>query len=264
MSWDPAQYLKFADERLRPAVDLIARISVATPGAIVDLGCGAGNVTALLAKRWPQARIVGVDRSAPMLAAARAATAGSAQQEWVEADLASWTPEAPADLVFSNAALHWQDDHASLFPRIFGWVAPGGVLAVQMPDQVAAPSHVALAAVVASARWRDRLRSVVRPAPVLATAAYFQLLAAMAQNVDAWASEYLHVLPASRDGVHPVVAWTMGTTLTPILAALDADAQRAFVGDYSARVAAAYPLLGDGRVLFAFRRVFVVASRTIR
>ena len=197
MSWDPAQYLKYASERLRPALDLMARVSIEAPGTIVDLGCGAGNVTQILADRWPHARVVGVDNSTEMLAVARASTAGEARRQWIDADLATWAPAAPVDIVFSNAALHWHDDHAQLFPRIFGWVAPGGVLAVQMPDQNAAPSHVALAALVSSARWRDRLAPLLRRAPVAPVAAYFRLLAAAARTVDAWTTEYLHVLPPS-------------------------------------------------------------------
>jgi len=264
MSWDPTQYLKYASERLRPALDLIARIPVEAPGTIVDLGCGTGNVTQILAERWPQARVTGVDNSTAMLAVATASTRSEARRAWIAADLATWAPAAPVDVVFSNAALHWHDDHATLFPRIFGWVAPGGALAVQMPDQYAAPSHSALAAVVSSARWRDRLGPLLRRAPVAPAATYFRLLAGAAAVVDGWTTEYLHVLPPSGDGTHPVVAWTKGTTLTPLLAALDAEAREAFLGDYSARIAAAYPALPDGRVLFAFRRVFIVASRAIR
>ncbi len=264
MSWDPAQYLKYENERLRPALDLIARVPIDAPQTVVDLGCGTGNVARILAERWPRARIVGVDNSAEMLAVAKASTAGRPQHEWIHADLARWAPKDQAAVVFSNAALHWHDDHAALLPRIFGWVAPGGLLAVQMPDQYAAPSHVALAAVVSSERWRDRLGPLLRRSPVAPAATYFGLLAAEAAAVDAWTTEYLHVLPPARDGVHPVVAWTQGTALTPFLAALDGEAQQAFVADYSARIAIAYPALPDGRVLFAFRRVFVVASRAMR
>ena len=264
MNWDPTQYLKYAGERLRPALDLIARIPIVAPQTIIDLGCGAGNVTKLLAERWPQARVVGVDNSAPMLARARAAIGGGARHEWIEADLAEWVPREPAEIVFSNAALHWQDEHSTLLPRIFTWVTPGGALAVQMPDQFAAPSHVALADVVASVRWRDRLGHLLRAAPVARAASYFRLLDGAAQQVDAWTTEYLHVLADSHDDEHPVVAWTKGTALTPFLAVLDEDAQRAFVVDYAARIAAVYPALPDGRVLLSFRRVFMVAIRAMR
>ena len=264
MTWDPTQYLKYSGERLRPALDLIARIPIAAPQTIIDLGCGAGNVTKLLAERWPRSRVIGVDNSAAMLERARAATDANAQHEWIEGDLANWAPRQPVDIVFSNAALHWQDEHSILFPKVFSWVAPGGALAVQMPEQYAAPSHVALSFVVNSARWRVQLGPLLRAKPVSPVADYFRVLDGAAQQVDAWTTEYLHVLPASDDGVHPVVAWVKGTALAPFLAVLDADAQRAFIEDYAARIAAAYPPLADGRVLFSFRRVFVVARRAMR
>jgi trans-aconitate 2-methyltransferase len=263
LTWDPAQYLKYAGERTRPALDLVARLGGEAPRTIVDLGCGAGNVTRLLAERWPQAHVIGVDNAAPMLAKARAAVPPEARIEWREADLAAWarSPAPAADLVFSNAALHWLPDHAALFPRLLAAVAPGGTLAVQMPSNFAAPSHGALAETASSERWRARVGALVGPAPVAPAAQYFAWLAPLAAAVDAWTTEYLHVLPASPDGDHPVVAWTKGTALNPFLAALAADEQRAFVADYAARVASAYPPLPDGRVLFPFRRLFVVASR---
>jgi len=261
MTWDPAQYLKYADERRRPALDLIARIPLAAPAAIVDLGCGAGNVTRLLAERWSSARILGVDNSAAMLARAREAGSADPRLEWIAADLATWRPREPIDLLFSNAALHWLDAHETLFPRLFAMVAPGGALAVQMPANHAAPSHSLLAEVVNSTRWRARLAPLLRPAPVAPAAAYFGMLVPQARSVDAWTTEYLHVLPAAGDGDHPVVGWTRGTALTPFLAALDAEAQRAFLADYTERIAQAYRPLPDGRVLFPFRRLFVVAVR---
>jgi trans-aconitate 2-methyltransferase len=261
VAWDPAQYLKYADERRRPALDLIARVPLDAPASVVDLGCGAGNVTRLLAERWRNASILGIDNSAAMLARAREDTGADPRFEWIEGDLATWQPRHPVDLLFSNAALHWLDAHATLFPRLFSLVAPGGALAVQMPANHAAPSHVLLAEVVTSARWRARLAPLLRPTPVAPMATYFAMLAPDAQEVDAWTTEYLHVLPPARQGVHPVVAWTRGTALTPFLAALDAEAQRSFLADYAERIAQAYRPLPDGRVLFAFRRVFVVATR---
>ena len=263
MTWEPAQYLKYAHERLRPAVDLMARVDLTAPRTIVDLGCGAGNVTRILAARWPRARIVGIDNSATMLATARAANADNAI-EWQAADLAQWAAEAaPAsvDLVYSNAALHWLDDHPRLFPRLMGIVAPGGALAVQMPSNFEASSHVAPQQAAASPRWRARLGALVRPVPVAPAAQYLAWLSPHAETVDAWTTEYLHVLPHTDDGAHPVVAWIKGTTLTPFLAALDAKAQRAFVADVSERIAPAYPAAADGRVPYPFRRLFIVAAR---
>ena len=260
MSWDPGQYLAFADERLRPALDLIARIPLAAPRTIVDLGCGAGNVAQVLCARWPEASIVGVDSSSAMLARARTAAADHPRQTWVEADLARWSPSVPVDLVFSNAALHWLDDHATLFPRLFSFVAPNGALAVQMPDNFSAPSHTALFDVARSERWRDRLAALVREQPVAAAADYVRWLD-RASTIDVWTTEYLHLLAAPAGAEHPIVAWMKGAALTPFLDRLDEDMQRRFLADYTERIAAAYPPLSDGRVAFAFRRRFIVALR---
>jgi len=266
MAWNPAQYLKFADDRRRPAIDLLARIALASPRTIVDLGCGAGNVTRLLAERWPDARITGVDNSPAMLASARNATAGDSRFEWIEADVGSWTPregESP-DLVFSNAALHWLDDHQALMAKLLGAVSGGGALAVQMPDNFGSPAHVTLFDVARSERFRDRLASRVRASPVATADAYYGWLAPRASRLDVWTTEYLHVLAPSSDGEHPVVAWMSSTAMTPFTSALGSDGLRAFVDEYRARVAPLYPPRADGRVLFPFRRRFIVAERANR
>ena len=198
----------------------------------------------------------------------RAAADGPAggRIRWCRGDLARWEPRAdePApELVFSNAALHWLDDHARLFPRLFAAVAAGGVLAVQMPDQFHAPSHVALADVAGGPRWRERLGAALRPVPVArrrrpTTSGSRR----MPTRIDLWSTEYLHVLPAADDGEHPVVAWTRGTALTPVPGARSTPiSRRAFLDEYRDRVAAAYPPRPDGTVLFAFRRQFLVATR---
>jgi trans-aconitate 2-methyltransferase len=264
MSWDPAQYLKYAGERLRPALDLLARVPLDAPATIADLGCGAGNVTRLLAERWPEAAISGVDNSAAMLEQARLSLRGRPRVAWVEAELGAWTASAIPEsfsLLYSNAALHWLDDHDALFPRLLASVASGGALAVQMPSNFAAPSHTALQELVASAPWRERLAPLLRPTPVAPLARYFECLAPHARTIDAWTTEYLHVLAPNGEGEHPVVAWTKGTALTPFLAVLDAQAQSAFLAAYRARIERAYPVRGDGRVLYPFQRLFVVARR---
>jgi trans-aconitate 2-methyltransferase len=261
MPWNPAQYLEFADARLRPALDLLARIQLDAPRTIVDLGCGTGNVMRLLAGRWPQARIVGVDSSPAMLREARAATHDDPRCTFVTADLAQWQPDAPVNLVYSNAALHWLPDHAALFARVAAMVAPGGVLAVQMPDNFRAPSHTLIADIARSDRWRATLGSVVREPPVAAPADYFAWLSARMAKVDIWCTDYLQVLEARKDGEHPVAAWTRGTWLVPFLEALGESDRAAFLRDYTDRLAVAYPPRGDGRTLFSFRRLFIVANR---
>jgi trans-aconitate 2-methyltransferase len=253
MSWDPQQYSRFAGQRLRPALDLIARIPLEHPQTVVDLGCGTGNVTRILRSRWPDARITGVDGSPQMLAEARQVEADIA---WEQSDLAAWNAATKHDLVFSNAALHWLDDHPALFARLAGNIAAGGVLAVQMPRNFAAPSHTLMHELAASPPWREALAKLLRPLPVLAPQVYYSLLAPHVRSLDIWETEYLQIL----EGENPVAEWTKGTWLAPLLAALAPGARAAFEIEYRQRIAQAYPRQPDGKTLFPFRRLFIVAG----
>jgi trans-aconitate 2-methyltransferase len=252
MAWNPDQYLRYADARLRPAADLLARVPLQQPAEVFDLGCGAGNATRLLAGRWPAAQVTGVDDSEPMLAQARQAWP---QAQWVRADIGRWVASAPADLIYSNAVLHWLPGHAQLLPRLMGMLKPGGVLALQMPRNFAAPSHTAIAETVSSGPWNVRLQHLLGPVPVTEPAAYFDMLQPLAAELDIWETEYLHVL----DGRDPVKEWTKGTWLKRFLDALDADEAARFEAGYADRVRSAYPPRADGRTLFPFRRLFIVA-----
>jgi trans-aconitate 2-methyltransferase len=244
--------LKFVGHRLRPAVDLLGHVDADEPAEVYDLGAGTGNVTRLLAARWPRARITGVDASREMLAKAAAEAPGVA---WEHADLASWRPPRPADIIFSNAALHWLGDHARLFPSLLSALAPGGVLAVQMPRNFTAPSHTAIADAARSGPWRARLEPLLRPVPVAEPAVYFDLLAPRAAAIDIWETEYVHVL----EGDDPVKEWTKATWLRPLLDALEEPDRSRFEACYAELVARAYPRRPDGRTLLPFRRLFIVA-----
>jgi trans-aconitate 2-methyltransferase len=253
MSWDPQQYARFTGHRLRPALDLIARIPIERPRNVVDLGCGTGNVTRMLRSRWPEAAITGVDGSPQMLAEARRAATDIA---WEQSDIAVWNPPEKFDLVFSNAALHWLDDHSALFTRICGNVASGGVLAVQMPRNFGAPSHTLIHELACSPTWHDALAGLHRAQPVLAPAAYYELLAPKVRSLDIWEAEYLQIL----EGENPVAEWTKGTWLAPLLDALAPGRRAAFESEYRRLVAQAYPRQADGKTLFHFRRLFIVAA----
>ncbi len=253
-AWNPAQYHRFAEARLRPAIDLLAQIALNEPATIYDLGCGSGRTTDLLARRWPQARITGVDSSAKMLASARQAFP---QIEFVEADLAQWSPTRPADLLFSNAALHWLDDHPTLFCRLIAQLAPGGQLAVQMPHNHDQPSHRAIVTAVEAGPWRQRLRPLLRPSPVSQAAQYHTMLALHASRLDIWETTYLQIL----EGANPVAEWTKGTALSPFLEALEASERAEFEVTYRALTAEAYPADARGKTLFPFQRLFFVAER---
>jgi trans-aconitate 2-methyltransferase len=251
-SWDPGQYLKYGDERLRPGLELMSRIGELPAGDLWDLGCGTGAHLRALAARWPGRRAVGFDSSAEMLAKA---AAEPSEIEWRRGEVETWRPEAPAALVFSNAVLHWVDDHAALMPRLLRSLAPGGVLAVQMPRNFDQPSHVLMRAVAAEGPWAAALRPLLRPEPVGDPAFYYDLLAPAASALDIWETEYQHVLR----GASPVLEWVRGTALRPLLEALGPEEKRAFEAAYDARLQDAYPMRSDGATLFPFRRIFIVA-----
>jgi trans-aconitate 2-methyltransferase len=254
LRWDVAAYARFADQRLRPALDLIGRIQDVEPEHIVDLGCGPGEATRLLARRWPNARVTGIDASADMLAAARR---DGGEIRWLQADLADWAPDAQPDLIFSNAALHWLDDHGALFPRLLAMLPDGGVLAVQMPNNFAEPSHQAIFELAVRERWRERLAPLLRASPVAPAETYLEMLIPQTARADLWETTYWHVL----DGEDPVPAWTSGSALRPFLGVLGEDERRDFMAAYAQAMRAAYPRRDDGLTLFPFRRLFIVAKR---
>jgi trans-aconitate 2-methyltransferase len=252
MTWDPVQYLAYGDHRLRPALDLLQRVPLEQAARIVDLGCGAGNVTRVLRQRWPAAHVTGVDSSPAMLERARQADPAV---EWRLADLRDWSPGAPVDLLFSNAALHWLEGHAALFPKLASRVAPGGALAVQMPRNFAEPSHTSIYETVRGGAWRDRLERLIRPEPCKPPEYYWDLLAPCARSLDIWETVYLQAL----EGDNPVADFVKGSWLPTFLEALDGAERAAFEADYRRRVKAAYPARSDGKTLFPFRRLFIVA-----
>jgi trans-aconitate 2-methyltransferase len=232
----------------------LQRIDKEAPGTVYDLGAGAGNVTRLIAARWPDARIVGVDSSAEMLAKAAAENPGI---EWQQADLAAWRPDRPADVIYSNAALHWIEAHAPLFLALFDSLAAGGIFAVQIPRNFGAPSHTSMGEAARQGPWRTRLEPLLRPAPVAEPAFYFDLLSPHAATLDIWETEYLQVL----DGEHAVKEYTKSTWLSPLLAALDEPERSQFEAAYTRMVDLAYPRRPDGKTLFPFRRMFIIATK---
>ena len=261
-SWDPQRYLAYADERRRPFVELLARVDAETPRTVVDLGCGPGTLTRLLAERWPQAQVTGIDSSAPMIAAAR--ELGSSVRFEV-GDVRTWVDEAwprSVDVLVSNATLQWVPGHLDLLPGLLDAVAPGGWLAFQVPGNFDQPSHTIRAELAAEAPYAAHTAGVARP-DAHDAATYFDVLAGLGARVDAWETTYLHVLR----GEDPVFTWVSGTGARPTLEALEAAdpaLRREFEEEFRRRLRAAYPETGPegGRVVvLPFRRVFVVARK---
>lgn len=256
MEWDPVQYLKFADERLRPGFDLLAHVGELPPGPITELGCGTGVHTRAIAERWPDRAVTGFDLSAEMLGQA---AAEPTRITWQQGDVAAWQPGEKQALIFSNATLQWVDDHPLLMPRLMRQLVPGGVLAIQMPRNFQAPSHILMRKVAAAGPWAATLAPVLRHDPVASPETYYDLLAPASGGVDFWETEYLHILAGPADGESPVLAWTRGTALRPLLQQLTAAEQRDFTARYDAALKAAYPRRADGKTLLPFRRLFTVA-----
>lgn len=254
-AWDVPTYRRFADQRSRPFVDLLARVFTPSPTTVVDLGCGDGSTTAALADRWPAARVTGVDSSAEMLAAARLVPG---RLDLVQGDVRDWRPDLPVDVLVSNAVLHWVPGHPDLLLRWAGHLAPDGVLAVQVPGNFRAPTHALLDALCRSSRWSDRLAGAgPRPDTVLEPAEYADLLTTAGLLPDVWETTYLHRL----SGPDPVLGWVAGTVLRPVLARLPTDDAAAFTAEYAGALRAAYPPRPDGSTQLPFRRIFAVGTR---
>jgi trans-aconitate 2-methyltransferase len=267
--WDATQYLRFGGERARPFIDLLARVGAELPSYVVDMGCGPGNLTVLLADRWPSAAVCGVDSSPQMIEAARKLvfrdaprSAGSGLTShapglsFVVDDVRHWEPQSLPDVIISNAVLQWVPGHRELLVRWADWLADEGWLAFQVPGNFDQPSHAILRELAASARWRPLLRDVELNRQSADPAAYAELLAKAGCEVDAWETTYVHIL----EGDDPVLEWYKGTGLRPVLAVLGADQAADFLADYGERIRVAYPPSSFGTV-FPFRRVFTVARR---
>ncbi|MEX1035791.1 MAG: methyltransferase domain-containing protein [Sneathiella sp.] len=254
MTWNPEQYSLFSDHRLRPAIDLLSQVPLHAPSVIYDLGCGTGNVTALLSQHWNEAIVTGIDSSMEMLETARR---DHPSIEWKVGDIGNFSPTSKGNLIFSNAALHWLDNHEKLFPKLLDQLRPGGVLAVQMPNNFTAPSHETLYDLAQSEEWIDRLGPLVRPAPVHNINWYFDLLSPLVEKINIWETTYFQVLK----GRDAVLEWTRGTALRPFLVALDGDEVNVFESQYAERLMEAYPIRRDGSTLYPFSRLFIVVQR---
>ncbi|HEY6492980.1 MAG TPA: trans-aconitate 2-methyltransferase [Trebonia sp.] len=256
--WDAGQYLRFGGERARPFFDLVAQVGAAGPGYVADLGCGPGNLTAVLAQRWPDATVVGVDSSPEMIAAAGATESEAAPNlSFALGDVWDWRPERPVDVLVCNAVLQWVPGHDELLLRWADLLAPDGWLAFQLPGNFDQPSHVIVKELAASPRWRGLLADARLNRQAGDPADYVSLLARPGFEVDAWETSYLHILR----GDNPVLEWTKGSTLRPVLSLLDEEQADAFVGEYGEMLARTYHQQPFG-TLFPFRRVFAVVHRT--
>jgi trans-aconitate 2-methyltransferase len=253
--WNASQYLRYGSERTRAAADLVARINLDAPRNIADIGCGPGNSTSLLWERWPESNVLGMDNSPEMIDTARTAFP---ERQWSLCDASNWNPQHSFDLLYSNAALQWLPDHGPLLRRLFGHVTEGGALAFQIPSATYAVVRELIFDISRKTEWNERMtgpRSILTMEP---PAFYYDTLIANASSIDLWETEYMHVLESKP----AIVDWIASTGLRPFLDALDTDAERStFTNELQQRVDDAYETRTDGKVLFPFRRTFVIAYR---
>lgn len=255
LDWNSDLYLKYERERTQAARDLLARIPPLSPRSIVDLGCGPGNSTALLSLHFPGASILGVDTSDNMLAAARMRLPAA---QFVKQDLAEWAPSEPVDLIFANAALHFARDHQDLLPRLLSFLAPDGVLAVQMPNVMQDPAHALMRMVAADGPWTSRLMPVAKTRAIIgALDDYYTWLTSAARHVELWQTTYVHPLA----GPNAIIDWFAGSALRPFLDALHDDEIDAFLTQYKRELETVYSPQHDGKVLLLYPRLFFVAQR---
>lgn len=257
MKWDPAKYVQFDDYRNRPFFDLTARIHAERPVQVVDLGCGPGNLTATLAERWPDARVVGLDSSAEMLAKAAPLAAKTPALTFEQADIAGWMSAPATDVVVSNAALQWVPGHQDLMRKWLEALRPGAWFAMQVPGNFNAPSHALMRDLAASDRWASKLDGVLRGGETVGEPEdYLGILLDAGFAADAWETSYQQVL----HGQDPVLEWVRGTALRPVMAALGEDDAKRFESEYAAALREAYPR-GVHGTIFPFRRIFAVGRK---
>jgi trans-aconitate 2-methyltransferase len=253
--WDADLYRQFEEERTRPAQELLQRVALDAPRTVADLGCGPGNSTELLVQRFPASKVIGLDTSDDMLAKARARLP---HVSFEKADIGSWRPAVAPDLIYANASLQWVPDHGALLPRLMDLLAPGGVLAFQMPDNREEPTHRLMRETAQEAPW---MTTIGEPAAVRvkieSAAVYYDRLAPMAADLDVWRTIYHHPMPSAA----AIVDWLRATGLRPFLDPLPDNQRAAFLALYERKIAAAYPPRSDGKLLLVFPRLFVVTRR---
>ncbi len=255
MAWSASQYVKFEDERTRPARDLLAQVPMDTITHAVDLGCGPGNSTELIVDRYGASGVTGLDSDDNMLEAARKRLPATT---FTQADLATWQPEQPVDLLFANAVFQWLPDHLDIFDRLMDGLKPGGALAVQMPDNLTEPTHLLMEETAHAGPWKAAFEARgVRRKPLPPPSTYYSRLIGKAKRVDVWHTNYNHPMADAA----AIVEWVKGTGLRPYLDHAGEEHREAFLADYLGRVEKAYPQMSDGRVLLRFPRIFMVAVK---
>lgn len=254
--WSSRQYLIFENERTRPVRDLLSAVPLEAAREVIDLGCGPGNSTEVLARRFPSAKVAGLDSSADMIAAARKRMP---DVEFEVADIHTWQTSTAYDVILSNAVFQWAPGHETLFPALAAKLAEGGSLAIQMPDTMDEPPHRMMRELAQDGPWADKLKDASQSRTALNSAQwYYELLSPHCSRVDIWRTTYYHVL---KDGPAAIVEWFKGSALRPFLDPLDEEEKQAYLARYTSLIEQTHRAQADGSVLLPFPRLFMVATR---
>jgi len=253
-NWNPSQYDIYKNERLRPGIDLFKQINLKSPKIIYDLGCGTGTLTNFLHQQWPEATIIGVDSSEAMLKTARDSYPDII---WELSELQSWKPSKTPDIIYTNAALHWIDNHPDLISTWIQYLKTNGIFAMQVPNNWREPSHANLAKVVKNGNWRKKLLPQLREFPILEIEQYYDLLSPITSHINTWETTYTQIL----EGKNPVLEWLKGTLIPPLLSLLDEKDKVHFIDQYAELVYKDYPIRENGKTIFPFKRLFIVATK---
>jgi trans-aconitate 2-methyltransferase len=253
--WDPDSYLKYKEERTQPSYDLVARIEIANPANIIDIGCGPGNSTRALRERWPNARILGLDSSQDMIEKARNAFS---QEDWILADATEWKTDEKYDIVFSNAALQWIPNHDILIPKLFDLVNNQGALAVQVPANNHSPLHKAVLRVSKREEWRESTNGCDSMLTYRNAGFYYDQLSAISVRINIWQTTYYHIMVSHQD----LIDWYASTGMRPYLERFKKESERySFREQVLEECTPHYPKQEDGKILFPFNRIFFVAYK---
>ena len=253
--WNAEQYLKFKRERTQPSYDLAGRIDVKNPQSIIDIGCGPGNSTSVLAGKFKGAYILGVDKSENMI--------NTAKKDYPSIDFAVFDAEKDFDkinrgfdVVFSNACIQWVPNHPALIRNMFNLLNPGGVLAVQVPINYREPIHQIINEISHNSKWSAKFK-VQREFYTLTSSEYFDLLSEITDDFSMWETVYYHRMKSHKD----IMEWYKGTGLRPYLEVLSADEAADFENDIYSEVIKSYPLQKRGEIIFRFPRLFFTAVK---
>lgn len=253
--WNPELYLKFKEERTQPAIDLSARVNVENPKKIMDVGCGPGNSTNVLSKRWPESEVIGIDSSSSMI---KSAKNNYPNMEWRIEDVTKMVIKEKYDLIFSNATIQWIQNQEKLISNLVKMLEEEGALAVQVPLYHNMPVSHAIKKVSLNERWKKETMGANDAFTFHSSDYYYDILSVEVESISMWETFYFHIMPSHQN----IVEMIKSTGMKTFLEMLDTPEEKiAFEKDVLKEITKVYPAQKDGKVLFPFKRLFFIGYK---